>query len=91
MIPLSLGPGTEQTPGHVSSMLNKEILTVPKQWLFVSENNTTKNISKNSADEEMKKWHWNGTVVPIGGMREGIFELGVKITLKMYTVYTFRV
>ena len=26
-----------------------------------------------------------------GGMREGIFELGVKITLKMYIVYTFRV
>lgn len=38
--------------------------------------------AKKSADEEMKKWYWNHTLVPIGDMREGIFELGLKITLK---------
>lgn len=43
-------------------------------------------IFQKTSDEEMKKWYWNGTVVPIDGMRDGIFELGLKITLKMYIV-----
>lgn len=60
MIPLILGSRTEQTLGHACKQYVEQryFLKVPKQWLFVSENNTTKNISKNSADEEMKK---NGT------------------------------
>lgn len=53
-------------------MLNKEcFLESLNNSLFVSENTTTKSISKNSADEEIEKWHWewhNGTYYD--GMRE---------------------